>query len=78
MHWYQYKGQISMTYPELFACVVAFDPPPDDSDLNGTEDIWQLPNFIEFLSQYSEEHPLISIRLFEKLMHTKSPTYFIQ
>lgn len=39
---------------------------------------WQLPNFIEYLSQNSEEHALISIRLFEKLMHTKAPSYFFQ
>ena len=37
---------------------------------------WQLPNFIEYLSQNSKEYPLIAIKLFEKLMQTKAPTYF--
>jgi len=39
---------------------------------------WQLPNFIEYLSQNSVEYPLIAINLFEKLMNTKAPSYFFQ
>jgi len=37
---------------------------------------WQLPNFIVYLSKQSENFPLIAIKLFEKLMHTKAPSYF--
>lgn len=39
---------------------------------------WQLPDFITYLSRQSEKYPLIAIRLFEKLMHTKAPMYFYQ